>query len=171
MEFEEVIRERFSCRKFSDKKIDKTTLEKILEAGRIAPTAMNFQPFAIYVLESEEALNKLDTITHCRYGAKTVLLFTYDKNSDWKNPLESGVHSGIEDVSIVATHIMIASKNSGVDSCWCNYFSNSKLEELFNISENEKSVLIMPLGYADENAVISPMHNKKKDLKEIIKRI
>ena len=171
MEFNEVIKERYSCRKFSDKKIDETILEIVLEAGRIASTAMNLQPFTIYVLESDDSLKKLDTLTHCRYGAKTVLLFTYDDNSDWKNQLETGVHSGIEDVSIVATHIMLAAKNLGIDSCWCNYFANSKLEKLFDIPKNEKSVLIMPLGYADENVVISPMHKKKKDLKELIKRI
>ena len=171
MEFEQLIKERFSCRKFNDKKIDEETLNKILEAGRIAPTAMNLQPFMIYVLESDDAIKKLDTITHCRYGAKTILLFTYNTDKVWKNQLENNINSGVEDVSIVATHIMLAAKNYGIDSCWCNYFSNSKLEELFDIPQNEKSVLIMPLGYANQNATISPMHNKKKELKDIIKRI
>ena len=170
MEFERLIKDRFSCRKFNDKKIDETTLNKILEAGRIAPTAKNLQPFTIYVLESDEALKKLDTITPCRYGAKTVLIFTYNKNNVWTNPFENNINSGAQDVSIVATHIMLEAKNLGVDSCWCNYFSNSKMEQLFDIPQNEKTVLFMPLGYSD-NAIISPLHSKKKDLKDIIKKI
>ena len=171
MDYNVVIKERFSCRKFKDVLIEKKDLIEILEAGRIAPTAMNYQPFKIYVLESDEALEKLDSLTHCRYNAKIVLLFTYDINLDWKNPLEKGVHSGIEDVSIVATHIMLKARDLGIDSCWCNYFSTTKIEETFNLPENEKSVLIMPLGYKDDSCVISPMHDKKKELEEIVKYI
>lgn len=106
MTFMELAKKRFSVRKFSDRAIEQEKLEQILTVGNIAPTAKNLQPQRIYVLQSEEALSKLDAQTHCRYGAKTVLLFTYDTDEEWKNPLEDSVHSGVEDVSIVATHMM-----------------------------------------------------------------
>ena len=60
MKFDDVIRERFSTRSFKDEKVKKEELDKILEAGRIAPTAKNNQPIKIYVIESEEALNKIN---------------------------------------------------------------------------------------------------------------
>ena len=129
------------------------------------------QPQRIYVIQSKENLEKLDTLTHCRYGAGTVLLFTYNTDEDWKNPKEKGVRSGIEDVSIVATHIMFAATELGVDTTWCNYFANSELEKAFNIPQNEKSVLIMPIGYRAEDSVPSPMHEKKKDISETVKYI
>ena len=169
MELNELFEKRYSVRKFSDKEIEKTKLNEILEAGNKAPTAKNLQPHRIYVLQSDEALNKLDTLTHCRYGALTVLLFTYDTDEDWKNPLEEGVHSGVEDVSIVATHIMLKATELGLGTCWCNYFANSELEKTFNIPSNERSVLIMPVGYADEKAVVSPMHNNKKEISDIVR--
>ena len=169
MEFSRLIKERYSCRKFTDQKVDKETLTKILEAGRIAPTAKNMQPFRIYVLDSEEAIKKVDLITPCRYGAQTVLAFTYNRDEQWRNTLEEGIRSGVQDVSIVATHIMLAAKDLGVDSCWINYFTNSKLEELFNIPENEKSVLLLAIGYASKDAEVSPKHTEKKDLDKIVK--
>ena len=167
----ELAKKRFSVRKFSDRAIEQEKLEQILTVGNIAPTAKNLQPQRIYVLQSEEALSKLDSLTHCRYGAKTVLLFTYDTDEEWKNPLEEGVHSGVEDVSIVATHMMLQATELGLCTCWCNYFSNSKLEEAFNIPQSEKLVLIMPIGYADKKAKPAPGHESKKDIKETVRFI
>lgn len=169
MDFMELAKKRYSVRKFSERTIEQEKLDVIFSVGNIAPTAKNLQPQRIYVLQSEEALTNLDTLTHCRYGAKTVLLFTYNIDEEWKNPLEEGVHSGIEDVSIVATHIMLAAKELGLDTCWCNYFANSKLEELFGLPENEKSVLIMPIGYAADDAKPTPLHEQKRGSSETVK--
>ena len=171
MDFMELAKKRCAIRKFSDKPIEKEKLDAILAAGNIAPTAKNLQPQRIYVLQSEGALAKLDTLTHCRYGAKTVFLFTYNTDEDWKNPLEEGVHSGVEDVSIVATHIMLAATEEGIATCWCNYFSNTKLEALFELPANEKSVLIMPVGYADEAAKPASTHETKKERSKTVKVI
>ena len=169
MDFMDVAKKRYSVRKFSDKPVEKEKMEQILEAGNIAPTAKNQQPQRVYVLQSEDALSKLGELTHCAYGAKTVLLFTYNEDEEWKNPLEEGVHSGVEDVSIVATHVMLRAAELGLDTCWCNYFANSKLEEAFGIPENEKSVLIMPVGYAAEDAKPTPLHETYKDLTTTVK--
>lgn len=163
MKFEELAKARFSVRNFSDKVVEKEKLDKILEAGRLAPTAKNQQPQRIYVLQSEEALEKLATLTHCGYGAKTVLIFTYNQEEDWKNPLEDGVRSGIEDVSIVATYIMLQAIELGIYSTWCNYFSNTELEKMFSIPKNEKVVLIMPIGYKTENVQPAPAHETSKE--------
>ena len=169
MGFMELAKKRYSVRRFQDKPVEQEKLDAVLAAGNLAPTAKNLQPQRIYVLQSEDALGKLDALTHCRYGAKTVLLFTYKADEDWKNPLEDGIHSGVEDVSIVATHMMLAAAEQGLGTCWCNYFSNSKLEEALGLPEEERSVLIMPIGYADEKAKPAPGHEKKKDIAETVK--
>lgn len=58
MDFEEVIKNRYSCKKYSDKKVEKEKLDKILEAGRLAPTAKNLQEHHIYVIQSEKIWRK-----------------------------------------------------------------------------------------------------------------
>ena len=71
MDFMEVLKKRYSCKKFDGRKISKEQLDAILEAGRLAPTAKNLQEQKIYVVQSDEGLEKIDRITPCRYGAGT----------------------------------------------------------------------------------------------------
>lgn len=170
MDFLELAKARFSVRKFSDREVEQEKLDKILEAGNVAPTAVNYQPQRIYVLKSEEALAKANSVCKCIYGAKTVLLFAYDTNEDWKNPKQEGIHSGQQDVSIVATHIMLEAWNLGIASCWVNLFLNDELEKTFDLPENEKSVLLMPIGYAADDAVpVEKWHNGCKAVEETVK--
>lgn len=114
MDFTEVIKNRYSCKKYSDRQISKEQLNAILEAGRMAPTAKNLQEQHIYVVQSPEILAKIDTCTPCRYGAPTVLVVAFDKNNVYTYP-GSLRQSGIEDAAIVATHLMLGAANEGVD--------------------------------------------------------
>lgn len=87
MDFSEVIKNRYSCKKFSDRKVEKEKLDKILEAGRVAPTAKNLQEQHIYVVQSEKGLAAIDKVTPCRYGAPVVLVAAYNEGVDscWIN--------------------------------------------------------------------------------------
>lgn len=169
MEFMELLRKRYSVRKFSDRPLEPEKLRQLLDAGNLAPTARNIQPQRVYVLQSEGALAKINALSPCVFGAKTVLVFAYDANEEWKNPLEEGVHSGVEDVSIAATQVMLCATTLGLGTCWCNYFPNSKLEEAFGFPEQERAVLFMPIGYPAEDAEPSPMHEKRKALEETVR--
>lgn len=171
MNFTELAQNRYSVRKFKDEIVSRGTLEEILRTGNVAPTGCNYQPQRIYVIESDENIKKINEISRCIFGAKTVLLFTCNTDEEWKNPLEKGVHSGIQDVSIVATHIMLSAWEHGVGSCWVNYFSPSRLEKEMNLPANEKAVLLMPIGYPAEDSKPLDMHGKCKKLSETVKFI
>ena len=106
MEFKEVVKNRFSCKKYSSRKLEPSKLEAILEAGRLAPTAKNLQEQHVYVVQSEEILTKIDGVTPCRYGAPVVLVVAFDKNNVFTYP-GGKRDSGVEDATIVATHIPI----------------------------------------------------------------
>ena len=82
MEFKEVIRNRYSCKKYSGRQVETEKLEAILETGRLAPTAKNLQEQHIYVIQSPEMLAKIDAVTPCRYGAPTVVAVAFDKKGD-----------------------------------------------------------------------------------------
>ena len=79
MEFERVIRERFSARKFKNDLISDELINKILEAGNLAPTAKNSQPQKIYVVKSKEGLEKIDKASPCRYNAPVCIIVASDK--------------------------------------------------------------------------------------------
>ena len=167
MEFKELIKNRYSCKKYSDKKVEKEKLDAILEAGRLAPTAKNLQEQHIYVVESEEVLAKIDAATPCRYGAPTVLVVAFDKNNVFTYPGEQR-DSGVEDAAIVATHLMLAAANEGVDSCWLNFFDPDQLAKELGLPENEEVLMLLDLGYAAEGAGPLPTHDNRKALSETV---
>ena len=107
MEFKEVVKNRYSCKKFNGRQVEDNKLNAILEAGRLAPTAKNLQEQHIYVIRSDEALAKIDAATPCRYGAPTVLVVAYNKNDVFTYPGGKS-NSGAEDATIVATHMILA---------------------------------------------------------------
>ena len=167
MEYMEVVRERYACKKFDSKQIAKEQLDAILEAGRLAPTAKNNQEQHIYVVQSEEGLAKIDGLTPCRYGAPTVLVVAFDKTNTFTYPGQK-YDSGIEDASIVATHMLLAAKSAGVDSCWVNFFDPDKVAETFGMPENEEVLTFIDLGYAAEGTQPGPTHATRKPIEETV---
>ena len=167
MEFKEVVKARYSCKKFDPRQVEKEKLDAILEAGRLAPTAKNLQEQHIYVVQSPEVLAKIDSITPCRYGAPTVLVVAFDKNNVFTYP-GGKRDSGVEDATIVATHLILAAADEGVDSCWINFLDPNKLAEALGLPENEEVLMVMDLGYAAEGAGPLPNHTSRKDLAETV---
>ena len=167
MEFKEVIKARYSCKKYSDRQVEQAALDAILEAGRVAPTAKNLQEQHIYVIQSPETLAKIDAITPCRYGAPTVLVVAFDKNNVFTYPGDKR-DSGVEDATIVATHMILAAADEGVDSCWINFLDPEKLAEVLGLPENEEVLMLMDLGYAAEGAGPLPNHENRKELSETV---
>ena len=167
MEFKEVVKNRYSCKKFSARQVEPEKLNAILEAGRWAPTAKNLQEQHVYVLQSEEALAKIDTVTPCRYGAPTALVVAFDKNNVYKYP-GGRADSGVEDATIVATHMMLAATDAGVDSCWLNFLDPDALAKDLGLPENEEILMVMDLGYAAEGAGPLPNHSSRKPLEETV---
>ena len=167
MEFTEVIKNRYSCKKYGNRKLEAEKLNAILEAGRLAPTAKNLQEQHIYVLQSEEALAKVDELTPCRYGAPVVVCVAFDSNNVFTYPGEKR-DSGVEDASIVATHMILAAADQGVDSCWVNFFDPDKMAKSLGLPENEEILMLMDLGYAAEGAGPLPNHDSRKPLTETV---
>ncbi len=167
MEFSEVVKNRYSCKKFSGRDVSADTLRSILEAGRLAPTAKNLQEQHIYVARTADIMEKIDSATPCRYGAPVVLIVAYDKDNVFTYP-GSERTSGAEDAAIVATHLVLAACDAGVDSCWINFFNPDELAEKLGLPENEEILMLLDLGYAAEGTGPLPKHGNRKPLEETV---
>ena len=167
MEFKEVVKKRYSCKKYSERQVEAEKLAAILEAGRLAPTAKNLQEQRVYVLQSAEALAKVDALTPCRYGAPTVLAVALRRDTVFTYP-GGKRNSGVEDATIVATHMLLAAADAGVDSCWLNFFDPEKAAEALGLPENEEVLMLMDLGYAAEGAGPLPNHENRRPLSETV---
>ena len=109
MDFLELAKNRYSERFFDSRPVEQEKLDKILEAGRIVPTACNYQPQKFYLIRSKDGLEKLKTVTHFHYNVPLMILVCYDAREVWTNPGDQyyrNYNSGEQDASIAATTMM-----------------------------------------------------------------
>lgn len=107
MDFLELLKERYSCRSFSEKAVEKEKIDKILEAAKVAPTARNFQPQRILVLTEKETLGKLSACTQYGWNAPVIMILFYDKSVSYKRDKYDNKEFGDIDISIVTTQMML----------------------------------------------------------------
>ena len=171
----DISKKRVTVRKFSQMPVEDEKIQKILEAGRWSPTAVNLQPQRILVLNTPESLTKVreicsfgydqkyvDLAKECDdkmqgklnfyYGAPLVLFVCYDTTACWTHP-QSGETSGATDATIVATHMMLEAASLDLGTVWISYFDEEKARELLRIPENWQSVCMLYIGYPAEDFV------------------
>ena len=167
MDFLKLATERYSVRQFADKPIEKEVLDKILEAGRIAPTGCNYQPQRILVINSDETLEKLKECTRCHFNTPCALLICYNKDECWTRPYD-GNQSGIVDASIITTHMMLQAWELGVGSTWVMHFNPFKIREEFAIPESIEPVALLVMGYPAPDAVPNERHTVYRPAEETV---
>lgn len=168
MEFLELATSRYSVRDFSDKEVETEKIEKILEAAKVAPTAVNFQPQKLYVVKTPEAVARLASIRPL-FGAPMAIIVCYDDSVSWKNSRDNGHDSGEIDAAIVCTHMMLQAWELGIGSCWMGAFSPAAVAEAFGIPAGEHPVAILPLGYPAENCRPSERHLAYRRDEEVVR--
>jgi len=155
----DIILSRRSIRRYQKKEIPKDTLDKILEAGRQAPSAMNRQPWHFIVVTNNEIKKELSkwlftkhikdspvTIVGC---AKTGFL-----DRKWS----------IIGTSIALQNMVIAAWALGIGSCWIGGFKEDKVKQLLKIPDKWKIVALVTLGYPDE----TPHVKRKKPIEKVV---
>lgn len=145
MDFLELAKKRYSCRSYSEKKVEKEKLDRILEAGRVAPTAKNLQPQRILILQEHEGLEKVSKAANI-YKAPLALVVCIDTDVVWTRPFD-GYKTTEVDASIVTDHMMLQTTELGLSSVWICYFRPDVIKAEFNLPENLVPVCILAVGY------------------------
>lgn len=171
MNFFELAQNRYSERYFDARPVEQEKIDKILEAGRLAPTACNYQPQRIYVIKSEEALKKVRTLRVSHYNAPLMLLVCYDAKTAWRNPRDQWYDnycSGEQDATIVATTMMYEAEELGVHSVWLRGFDSKAVAETFELPEGIIPVMMFSMGYPSDASKANPWHFLRKPLEETV---
>lgn len=168
MIFDEVIDKRYSVRSYSSIPVEDEKINAILNAGRLAPTAKNSQPQKLYVAKTPEALLKVDLVTPNRYGAPVAIMICADL--DRACILKSNGRNFAEtDLAIIQTYMMLKATDLGLGTCWIGRFSAEKMQEVFNIPENEVLYGILLVGYPASDVEPNPRHFERLQLDEFVK--
>ncbi len=169
MDFLELSRKRYSVRKFSEQPVEDEKLAKILEAGRLAPTAKNSQSQIIYILKSKEALEKINEATPMAYHAPLVLMVCYDKNLSYVNTIDQhykNYNGGETDAAIVTTQMMMQATELGLGTLWARGYDSQKIIDAFNLPANHELVCLLDIGYPAGDSKPSDRHFLRKPLSE-----
>lgn len=167
MEFSEVVRSRYSVRKFDSRPIEPDKLQYILELARLVPTAVNYQPQRILVLQAPEDMAKLAKCTKYTFDAPAAIIVAADEKKAWVNPLDNS-NSGIVDATIVATHIMLCLRDLDLGACWVGFFDPKAVCENFNFPDGVKPVAIFPIGYPAADSKPSAKHSMRLPLSDTV---
>ena len=145
MDFLELAKQRCTTRGFSDKKIAKDDLERILSAGRIAPTACNKQPQRIIVVQQPDNIRKVQK-AYQTFGSQCILIVCQDKSAPLIRPYDNKC-SGDLDIGIVCDHMMLAARELDIGSVMVGLFDPGIIREEFNIPEYIEPTALLILGY------------------------
>lgn len=167
MNFLELAKARYSCRKLTDTAIDPEKIERILQATLAAPTAKNLQRYTIWQVQSPEAFDKLKQTTNYTFGAKLAFVIGAKKDGAFDRPFDNKNFAEI-DAAIVATHMMLAIQDEGLGTTWVGYFDAPKMKELFPEMQDYELVAVFPIGYPAEDAKPSNRHEDRRSISEAV---
>lgn len=165
-DFLQLAADRYSVRSFTSEPVSQETIDKIIEAGRVAPTAVNSQPQKIYVVKEPVMIEKLNQVSPCLFGAPQCFVFCYDDARVCPRG-ENGNYGDI-DVTIVLTHMALEAADLGIGTCIVGRYDPAALAEAMDLPETIHPVLLMPFGYAAADCKPSPRHTSYRDISETI---
>lgn len=160
MNFLELAKKRYSVRKYESKKVEPDKLLKILEAGRVAPTAHNNQPVRLLVVQEPDGLEKLKKGARV-YGAPVAIIVCGDRDTVWVRPYDSKNTIDI-DASIVTAQMMLQATDLGLGTLWVCYFDPAVIRNEFNIPDNLEPINILVVGYAAGEAASPNRHDQAR---------
>jgi nitroreductase len=169
MEFYDLIHSRESVRNYDpDRPVTKEILERILDAGRLALSACNIQPYKFLVISSSEKLEKVRACYNRDWfkEAPHILIVIGLRDQAWNRSYD-GYNSIETDVAIALTHIILAAENECVGTCWIAAYNPVILKEALNLNENQLIFGITPLGYP-KPGFIKTLNKKRKTFEDIV---
>lgn len=172
MDFSELVRRRTSVRSYDPAKtVPPDVLERILEAGRLAPSAANRQPWTFVLVQSEPALSAVKGCYRRDWlkSAPAVLAVTGNRTKSWTRK-QDGYNSIETDLTIAMDHMILAAANEGVGTCWIAAFDPDRLREILALTPDEAVFAVTPLGYPAADKAVPPAKDRKA-LDEIVRMV
>ena len=166
--FLELVEARYSSRSYSDRAVEPEKVEYLLECARLAPSAVNFQPWKFVVVESAEKRARLQEcyLREWFREAPLYVVVCADKAQSWKRKLDGHDHADI-DAAIATEHICLAATELGLGSCWVCNFDADLCSEVLDLEGELYPVAIVPIGYPTDE----PTSKKRKPIEDVVSKI
>jgi nitroreductase len=167
MDYFESVRTRRSVRAYKADPVEREKIDKILEAARLAPTACNFQPFRVIVLETAGREAELRRIYDKPWFVSAPCIFHVCAlpGDAWKR--RDGKNYADVDATIAMEHLILAATALGLGSCWIANFDPAAAREVLKLAPGWEPLAFTPIGYPAE----TPAERARKGLGDLVVRL
>ena len=167
MEFYDVINTRRSIRSYKKDEIPAESMNRVLEATRIAPSGHNRQFWKFYIVKNEQKKEVIAKACDDQLwiGEAPAVIVAVGYNIPYSRGGYMGDMTFMMDVSIAFTQLILAARAEGLGTCWIGAFSNEKVKAAMGLPDDENVVAVTPIGYPDK--VVFSENTSRKTLEEI----
>lgn len=164
MRFLDLTKQRYSCRSYQERAVEKEKIEYVMECVRMSPSAVNRQPWRFRVVESDADRQRLCQCYNREWfaTAPTYIIASVLHDEEWVR--SDGKHHGNIDVAIAVEHLCLAAAEQGLGTCWVCNFDVELCSRLFDIPANEEVAVLIPIGYAADE----PKEKVRKNIDAIV---
>lgn len=159
-QFYNLVLKRFSCRDYAPVPLDRDVIKAIVDTARLAPSAVNRQPWTFLVADTPELKSEICDC-YAKPWARTAAAFVVvcgDHSAAWHRPEDGKDHTDV-DAAIATEHLCLAAASLGVGSCWICNFDPARLPLVLNTPAHIEPIAVVALGYPATERV--PQKNRK----------
>ena len=160
----EVIKQRQSIRAYEAREVEEEKLMTVLEAGRRAPSAVNFQPWVFIVVRKASSRAKLKGVYDREWFllAPCIIVVCVDHQRAWKR--SDGRSYADVDAAIALDHMILTATELGLGTCWIGAFNREEAQRVLGLPSTIEPLLLTPLGYP----VGTPPRKERLPLDQIV---
>ncbi len=164
MNFLELVKARCSCRNYQPTPVEQEKLDYIMECVRLAPSAVNRQPWKFRIVSSDADRKKICQCYSREWfaTAPVVIIASILHDEEWVRA--DGKHHGDIDIAIAVEHLCLAATEQGLGTCWVCNFDAEQCKQSFALASNEEAAVLIPIGYPAD----APKEKKRKAIGEIV---
>ena len=166
MDFFDCLSSRRSVRSYKPDPVEEATLDRVLEAARLAPTACNYQPFRVFVLRTEGRAAELKRIYSKPWFASAPLLLHICSVPAEAWSRKDGKGYADVDATIAMDHLVLAASALGLGTCWVAAFDPLAAREVLGLEAGWEPLAFTPLGYPLDE----PSPRPRKSLEQLVFR-
>lgn len=165
----DIVKERYSCRKYVKKAIDKELIYKCIEMARLAPSACNSQPWKFHVVLEDSKRKELVKLTQ-PFTKNTAFIIVEEKKPNFPAKIVNTLKKQDftkTDIGIASTYLILQASELGLATCMIGYFNEDKIKKLLNIDNKARLRLVICIGYPDESEKHKPIRKEINEIMEI----
>lgn len=167
MKFIELAEKRCSIRGFKPEPIPETLLNEVLQAGNLAPSAKNLQPFQFIVVRESSALDDLAKTYPAPFlrEAPVVIVICVEPAKGWVRDRHDGKNYCEVDAAIAIDHMTLAAADLGLGTCWIGAFDPEMVSTAMGLPAGVSPIAMLPVGYP----AMEGREKSRKPLNELVR--